>query len=133
MSRLRICRVSELVKRAVGEIIRRDVNSPTSGLITVTDAEVAANFKNARIYYSVIGNADQVKNAASLLMRHRISIQQQMAHAIILKYTPVLEFVYDTSMEHGERILRILNEIEAAQPAEPVPQLHETPPPPPKK
>lgn len=133
MSRLRIRRVSELVKREVGEIIRRDVNSPTSGLITVTDAEVAADLKTAKIYYSVVGNADQLKNAAPLLLRHRVSIQQKLARTIVLKYTPVLEFVHDNSLEHGDRILRILSEIEAAQPAEPAPQLHETPPSPHKK
>ncbi len=135
MSRLRIRRVSELVKREVGEIVRRDVNSPTSGLITVTDAEVAADLKTAKIYYSVIGKAAQQQNAPALLLQHRTDIQQQMARAITLKYTPVLEFIRDNSLEHGDRILRILSEIEASQPEasqpkdtqppEPAPQLHE--------
>ena len=124
MSSLRMQRVNELIKREVGEIVRRDLNTAATGLITVTDAEVSSDLKTAKIFYSVVGSPAQQHQAAITLLRHRVSLQQQMARTVILKYTPILKFLRDDSLEYGARIMQILNEIEAAQapaPVEPAP------------
>jgi ribosome-binding factor A len=111
-------RVNELIKQEVGELVRREVNSSTSGLITVTDAEVAPDLRTAKIFYSAIGTPAQLEAVPSLLAKHRAWIQKQMAHSIVLKYTPVLHFFRDESLAYGDHISRLLQKLDLPQPLE---------------
>ncbi len=109
---LRIRRVSELIKQEVSEIVRRDVASGDIGFITITGAEVASDLKTARVYFSMIGPKSNREAARQLLQRHRAHIQHELGKQIVLKYLPHLEFVYDESLERGDRLLHLLDEIE---------------------
>jgi ribosome-binding factor A len=109
---LRIRRVSELIKQEVSEIVRRDVSTGNVGFITVTGAEVAADLKTARVYVSMIGPKANRGAAIALLQRQRAHIQHELGRRIVLKYTPHLEFVYDDSLERGDRLLQIMDEID---------------------
>lgn len=117
MSTHRMQRVSELVKQEVSEIIRRDVASENVGMITVTGCEVASDLKTARVYISVIGDADKQAAALALLERHRGHIQRDLGRAVVLKYTPHLAFHIDETPERADRIEKLLNEIEHEKPA----------------
>lgn len=109
---LRIRRVSELIKQEVSEIVRRDVSSGDIGLITVTGAEVASDLKSAQVFISVIGPKAKRSSAIELLQRQRAHIQHELGKRVVLKYLPHLEFVYDDSLERGDRLLQIMDEIE---------------------
>ncbi len=109
---LRIRRVSELIKQEVSDIVRRDVSAGEIGFLTVTGAEVAADLKTARIYISMIGPKANRPAALALLQRNRAHIQHELGKRVVLKYLPHLEFVYDESLERGDRLLHIMDEIE---------------------
>lgn len=112
----RIERVSELVKRALGEAIRREIPVNQSGLISVNDVEVAGDLRTAKVFVSVLGNEQQQKTAMTVLGESRIRLQALLAKAVVLKFTPQLRFVLDDSVQRGNRVLRILEELE--QPAD---------------
>ena len=108
----RIERVSELLKRALGEAIRREVPVNQSGLISVNDVEVAGDLRTAKVFISVLGNAQQQKTAMTLLGESRVRLQGLLAQAVVLKFTPQLRFILDDSVQRGNRILKILDELE---------------------
>jgi len=112
MSSYRMRRVSELVKQEISEIIRSDIASGDIGLITVTGCEVASDLKTARVYVSVLGGKEKQAAALALLERQHGHIQHALGRAVVLKYTPHLQFHIDDSLERGDRVLRILDEIE---------------------
>ena len=112
MPTLRHERVRELLKRAIGEAVRREFNVSDVGLITVNDIEVGGDLKSAVAFVSVLGNADQQKRALLALEEHRIRIQGLVAKSVILKYTPTLKFVADDSIVRGNRVLQIIEELE---------------------
>jgi ribosome-binding factor A len=116
MSSHRMQRVSELIKQEVSEIIRRDIDSESVGMVTVTSCEVASDLKTARVYISVIGDAGKQAAALELLERHRGHIQRTLGRSVVLKYIPHLAFYIDESMERADRIERILDEIEHEKP-----------------
>jgi ribosome-binding factor A len=109
---LRLQRVRELLKREIGEIIRRQLSVSEVGLINVNDVDVAPNLHNATVYIGVLGGEAQKKRAMEALEQNRKRIQAYLGKAIVLKYTPQLRFVLDESVERGNRILRILDELE---------------------
>jgi ribosome-binding factor A len=116
MPSLRLQRVRELLKREIGEAIRREFHVNDVGLITVNDVDVAGDLKSAIVFISILGNSDQQKRGFQLLTEHRVRIQGLVAKSIILKYTPTLKFVFDDSIVRGNRVLQIIEELEKSTP-----------------
>ena len=109
---LRHQRVRELLKREVGEVIRRELPLQAAGLLTVNEVGLSSDLKSATIFVGVIGTAEQRKKAASLLHKDAKRLQGLVGRAVILKYTPHLKFVIDESIERGNRVLEILEDME---------------------
>ncbi len=118
MASLRLQRVRELLKREIGEAVRREFHVSEAGLITVNDVDLAGDLKSATVFISILGNPDQQKRGFQLLNEHRVRLQGFIGRAVVLKYTPKLKFAFDDSIVRGNRVLQILEELEKASPAE---------------
>ena len=116
MASLRLLRVRELLKREIGEAIRRELPVEQAGLVTVNDVDVAGDLKNAKVYLGLLGTTEQKKTALNLLNKNRVRIQSLMAKNVVLKYTPRLRFLVDPSVDRGNRVLRIIEELEQTLP-----------------
>lgn len=116
MPNLRHERVRELLKRAIGEAIRREFSVSEVGLISVHDVECAGDLKSAVVFISILGNADQQKRGLAVLTEQRTRIQGLMAKAVVLKFTPTLRFVIDDSVVRGNRVLHIIEELDKVSP-----------------
>lgn len=114
----RLLRVRELLKREIGEAIRRELPVQQAGLVTVNDVEVTGDLKNAKVYLGLLGNTEQRKTALDLLDKHKIRIQSLVARTVVMKFTPRLKFVVDESIDRGNRVLQIIEELEKAKPEE---------------
>lgn len=112
MSSHRLLRVRELLKREIGETIRREFHVNEVGLISVNDVDVAGDLKSAAVFISILGNADQKKRGLAVLTEHRSRIQGLVGRAVVLKYTPTLRFVLDDSVVRGNKVLEILEDLE---------------------
>ena len=112
MSNLRHERVRELLKRAIGEAIRREFDTDNVGLITVNDIDVGGDLRTAVVFITIFGNPTQQKNGLQALEQNRILIQSLVAKSVILKYTPTLKFIADDSIVRGNRVLQILDELD---------------------
>jgi len=112
MPSLRMQRVCELLKRAIGEVIRREFPVSEAGLVSVNDVDVAGDLHSALVFVSILGTAEQQKRGFSLLVRHRKRIQGLVARAVVLKYTPTIRFLMDDSVVRGNRVLEIIADLE---------------------
>lgn len=123
MPNLRQQRVRELLKRAIGEAIRREFNVSEAGLISVNDVDCTGDLKSAVVFISILGNADQQKRGLALLTEHRSRLQGLVAKSVILRYTPTLRFLIDDSIVRGNRVMQIIEELDKTAPvAEPIPE-----------
>ena len=118
MPNLRHERVRELLRRAIGEAIRREFHVNDVGLITVNDVEVGGDLRTAVVFITILGNADQQKHGLQVLEQNRIRIQSLVANSVVLKYTPTLKFIVDDSIVRGNRVLQILDELEKISPVD---------------
>ena len=116
MSSHRLLRVRELLKREIGEAIRRELPIEQTGLVTVNDVEVVSDLRQATVFISILGNAEQQKTGLKALHKHRLRIQDFVAKAVALKYTPRLRFMMDDSVVRGNRVLEIITELERTLP-----------------
>ena len=109
-------RVREMLKREIGEAVRREIPISQAGLVSVNDVEMSGDLKSAKVFVSILGNLDQQKRGLEMLTEHRARIQGLVARSIVLKYTPVLRFMIDDSIVRGNRVMQILEELEKASP-----------------
>ena len=120
MPSLRQQRVRELLKRTVGEILRRELDSESCGIITVNDVGMANDLHSAMVFVSVLGSDEQKRTAAKHLKSERSRIQYMLGREVILKYTPRIKFELDDAIEAGNRVMSILEEMEQGNPTKPL-------------
>lgn len=118
MPNLRKFRVRELLKRELGEILRRDLPVETSGLVTIHDVILSRDLKSATVFVGILGNAGQRKGTEAALQKLTPTVRGQLARSVTLKYIPSLRFVVDDSIAEGDRVLGILEQIERELPPE---------------
>lgn len=119
MSSHRLLRVNELLKREIGEIIRRELPVEEVGLVSVNEVQISGDLKLAKVFVSLLGGQEQQRAAERQLQQKRLRIQSLLAHSIVLRYTPQLSFHVDDSIARGDRILRLLDDLEKSTPPEP--------------
>ena len=119
MASLRLLRVRELLKREIGEAIRREIPVQQAGLVTVNDVDVTGDLRVATVFIGILGSSEQQRSGLAMLQKNRARIQGLVAKAVILKYTPQLRFVFDKSVTRGNRVLDIIAELERTSPATP--------------
>jgi len=106
----RMRRVNEAVKEVLSTHIAGDLRDPRVGFVTVTSVETSPDLRSARVYVSVLGDEDERAQTLEGLKASHGYIQSQVADELRLKHTPVLEFVYDDSIDTGMRITGLLEE-----------------------
>ena len=110
MAKHRLERVNELLKRELGEMIRRDFVFEAP-LVTVQQVDVTPDLKHAHVYLSVIGSPGQQQKVLSSLLAKRGALQHAISRRIVMKYTPQLHFKMDTGIERGNHVIRIMDEL----------------------
>jgi ribosome-binding factor A len=104
-------RVADLLKREVAQIVQSQLKDPGLGFVTITGAKLSADLKQARIFYSVLGDQDSKEKTASALKRASGFIQNEIGKKLKLKYTPEVLFQFDGSVEYGAHIEELIEKI----------------------
>ena len=108
----RMERVRELLKREIGEAIRREIPVEQAGLVTVNDVDVSGDLRNATVFIGILGSPEQQRTGLTLLRDQRSRIQDLIAKSVVLKFIPRLRFVVDDSVQRGNRVLDIIADLE---------------------
>ena len=104
-------RVSELVRARLTVLLETRVADPRVAGITITDVEVTADTRYARVYYSLIGTDDDKAQAQRGLDSASGFLRHELGQTLRTKRTPELVFIHDESLERGERMAHLLDEV----------------------
>jgi len=105
-------RVSELIRQEIGDLLERKVADPRLRLVTVTEVEISPDLRHARVYVSLLGSQEERQRALESLRHATGFFRHELASRLTLRYVPDLTFYLDDSLERGERIGRLLEEIQ---------------------
>ncbi len=108
----RLDRVREMLKRELGEIIRQQLPVDQVGIVTVNYVDVSSDLHSAAVFISTIGSSRQRSDSLKLLRSKTKLIQGILARSIVLKHSPKLKFFTDESIEKGDKVLEILDELD---------------------
>lgn len=112
MSSERMRRVDEAIRQVIGEAVAGELKDPRVGFITVTDVRTSADLSHARVYVSVLGDAEQREASMDGLNSAHGYLQSRVASQLHLKRTPTLAFAYDDTLDRALRVDALLEEIE---------------------
>lgn len=120
----RTARLDELLREEISEVVRREVDDPRIGFVTITDVEVSPDLRHANVWVSVMGSAEERKQTLRALS-HAMPFVRGRLGKLRLKRIPDLHVKEDDSAERGTRVLAILDDLEKGGEGD-VPELHET-------
>ncbi len=111
MARIRASRVGEQIKKELSQIIQQELKDPRIGFVTVTAVEMSGDLAQAKVYVSIMGDKEQQESTLEGLEKARGFIRSEVGSRVPLRYTPELIFKLDQSLEHGQHISKLLEEV----------------------
>lgn len=107
----RSARVGELIQQEISKILL-EIRDPHFGFVTVMGVKITDDLKNAKVFYSVLGNEEDKIKAKNVLDRAAHFIRYSLGKRISLRFLPSLEFVHDDTPEKAGRVFDLLRKIE---------------------
>jgi ribosome-binding factor A len=105
-------RVSDEIKRIIGEIFIKDLPSYKTGLITVTNVQCTNDLRIAKIYISIYNdNAEQRQKTFRNIIKQASYIRGLLGNRVSLRYVPKLVFYEDDTMQYADTIERLIQTI----------------------
>lgn len=112
MANYRVGRVSQEILKEVNDILRNDIRDPRVDGITITDVELTGDLQQAKIYYSSLEeDSTKRKDIQNGLDKATGLIRKELGNRLTTYRTPELSFARDESIEYGNRIDELLNQI----------------------
>lgn len=110
----RLIRVNELLQREISSYLRKRYTSE-SVATTITGVEITGDLREAKVFYSVLGNEEQAEKTGRWLLRKRDEIREMLAKNVIIRHVPLLTFVHDNHAPRTLRVEQLLGEIDREQ------------------
>ncbi|MEZ5116333.1 MAG: 30S ribosome-binding factor RbfA [Candidatus Nanopelagicales bacterium] len=101
-------RLGDRIKVIVAEMLERRVKDPRLGFVTVTDARVTADLRDATVFYTVLGDEDAQRDTAAALESAKGVIRSEVGRQTGVRFTPTLTFVPDAVPENARHIEELL-------------------------
>lgn len=83
-----------------------------TGIVSVTDVGISNDLRSAVVFLSIFSPENMKQKAFHTICEKAKLIQMQIAHDIVLKYTPQIRFELDDSIDRGNRVMEILEQLE---------------------
>jgi ribosome-binding factor A len=110
-------RLADRIAKIVAEMLERRVKDPRLGFVTVTDAKITGDLREATVYYTVYGSADDQAGTAAALKSATGLIRSEVGRQTGLRHTPSLAFVRDTLPEGAQHMEDLVAQARAADEA----------------
>ena len=109
-------RVGDQIREELSELLARgDVHDPGIGFITLTRVQVSPDLQLARVFYTSLGDEQARKETAKALDRATPFVRRQIGGRLRLRRVPEIEFRFDESIQHQDRIEQILRDLRAEE------------------
>ena len=103
-------KLADRIKVVVAETLERQVKDPRLGFITITDARVTADLREATVFYTVLGDTTEQASTAAALESAKGMLRSRVGHALGLRHSPSLAFILDNVQDQAKEIDHLLAE-----------------------
>ncbi len=106
------------MKQEISQIILQELKDPRIGFVTVTKVEMTGDLREAKIFVSIMGKDDALKDTLEGLQSSLGFIRREIGKRIRLRFTPEISFAFDNSLAYSSHIQELLMSLNATDKAE---------------
>lgn len=112
MANYRVGRVSQEIQKEVNDIMRKRVRDPRVQDVNITDVRVTGDLQEATIFYSILSDKEEdIESTKIGLEKAKGLIRKELGQRLSIYKTPELFFERDESVEYGNRIDKLLRDL----------------------
>ncbi|WP_433391507.1 30S ribosome-binding factor RbfA [Micromonospora sp. KLBMP9576] len=100
----KVRRHAERVRELVASVVRSQIKDPRLGMITITDARITGDLRDATVFYTVLGDAAAQAGTAAALESAKGMLRSTVGKALGLRHSPTLTFVLDDVQDQVKHI-----------------------------
>ena len=104
----RVRRHAERIRELVASLVRTQIKDPRLGMLTITDARITADLRDATVFYTVLGDSAAKAGTAAALDSAKGLLRSIVGKALGLRHSPTLTFVLDDVQDHAKHIDELL-------------------------
>ena len=104
----KVRRHAERVRELVASVVRTQIKDPRLGMITITDARITPDLRDATVFYTVLGDAAAQAGTAAALESAKGMLRSTVGKALGLRHSPTLTFVLDSVQDQVKHIDELL-------------------------
>ncbi len=101
-------KLGDLIQRELSDLLQRELRDPRVGMLTITAVDVSPDLSHAKVFFTIF-QKEKLGDTLAGLKRSAGFLRSQLARRIKLYTTPELRFVYDESVERGDRLSRLID------------------------
>ena len=111
----RIERVASMIKREVSLMLLNGIKDDRvgAGMVSVTDVIVSGDLQHTKIFVSIYGTDEAKAETMEGLKSATSYVRSQLGQRLQLRRTPEVIFLEDHSLERGDKMLILLNQLSA--------------------
>lgn len=107
----RNARLEGEIRAVLSDLLRLEVKDPRLAEVTVSGIRLAPDRSKARVYFSLIGDAERERQAADGFAAAAPFMRRKLGQLMRMRVVPSLEFLRDTSYEYGDRMERLFDRL----------------------
>ncbi len=108
----RIDRINQVIRKEISELLQRQIKDPRlSDFVCVTDVTTSPDLKQARVFVSCITTEEGKKEILKTLTGASSFLRRELIKRLNLRHVPELSFEWDDSIERGDRLLRLIDQV----------------------
>ncbi len=111
----RMDKVNNQMKRVISQVLQQEFGDPRMSFVTITHVDVSPDLRNAKVFFTVLGDEQAAKAALRGLQRARGMIRHSVSQRMVIRHTPELNFIHDQSLNFSVEIEERLKEIHDEQ------------------
>ena len=110
MVNVKIERINHMIREEVSKILMLEIKDENIKFLTITDCDTSSDLSYCKIYFTVL-NQEKKEDTLKALNKAASFIRGELAKRIEIRNIPELKFYYDESISYGEKIDKIIDEI----------------------
>ena len=103
--------VGKNIQIELSNILHTETKDPRLGFVTITGVHMSHDLRTARVYISVLGSEEDRQLTFEGLNRANAFLRRSLGQRLSLRHTPELFFSYDDTLERGNRIDQLLDQL----------------------
>lgn len=109
----RVSRVASLIKREVSHMLVHGIKDDRvgMGMVSITNVDVSGDLQHAKIFVSIYGSEEAKAETMAGLKSATGYVRSELGHRIRLRRTPEVIFLEDRSLERGDKMITLLNQL----------------------